>query len=331
MNKHRDWEGIRRFIEKGKNFIITTHVNPDGDAIGSEIAMSHYLRMAGKDVSIINYSPTPKFYRFLDPDDTIRVFDKDKDASQFTWADSCIVLDVSDWNRLRDVGQAVKEGNIPTVCIDHHMLSDRVGEVQVTNETASSTGEMLYDFFIDSGVQIDQDIADALYTCILTDTGSFRFSNTTPHTHNVAAALIESGTDFRRIYREVYESYSIGRMRLIGQAWSNIYFEFGNKLAWFVITQEMLQEAGVVQSEIEGFSELPRVVEGVEVNLLFTELDNGKIKISLRSKGLISIHEVAQKLDGGGHKFAAGAVIEGPLKAAQERVLAEIRPIFEKK
>jgi len=330
VSSERNWQGIRDFISTRENFIITTHVNPDGDAIGSEIAMSLYLQKCGKNVAILNSSPTPRFYRFLDPDNVIRIFDSDEDAIKFKWAHGCIVLDVSDWKRLRQVGKGLQKSDLPTVCIDHHVLSDNIGEIQVVDEAASSTGEMLFDFFVDSEVTIDQDIANALYTCVLTDTGSFRFSNTTPHAHHVASALLERGADFRTIYRKVYESYSIGRMRLIGKVWSEMQFNFCNKLAWFVITQDMLREAGINQSEIEGFSELPRIVENVEVNLLFTELDNGKIKVSLRSKGNISIHEVALKLNGGGHKFAAGAVIDGPLQVAKDRVLAEIRPIFEK-
>jgi nanoRNase/pAp phosphatase (c-di-AMP/oligoRNAs hydrolase) len=329
MSKHRDWEGIRTFIANRKKLIITTHVNPDGDAIGSEIAMSIYLRSIGKSVFILNSSPTPKFYRFLDPDNIIRVFDNDKHIGEIAGADGCIVLDISDWKRLRTVGQALRDHNISTVCIDHHMLSDRIGDVQVMDDTASSTGEMLYDFFSHSGIEINEKMANALYTCVLTDTGSFRFSNTTPNTHHVAAALIEKGADFRRIYREVYESYSVGRVKLMGQAWDNMHFDFGNRLAWYTITQKMMRDTSVDPSEIEGFSELPRIVEGVEVSLLFTELTSGKIKISLRSKGLLSIHEVALEFKGGGHKFAAGAVIDGPLESAQKRVLAKVRGIFD--
>ena len=328
MAKHRDWEGIREFISKGRNFIITTHVNPDGDAIGSQVAISHYLRGIGKNVSILNCSPTPKFYRFLDPENQIVVFDKERYISKFAWADGCIVLDVSDWNRLRGVGQALKLNNLPIVCIDHHMFSDAIGEVQVMDETASSTGEMLYDFFVDSNVEIDRTIADALYTCILSDTGSFRFSNTTPHAHHVAAELIAKGADFRKIYREAYESFSVDRMKLIGHVWGNMHFEFDNKLAWYSVTQDILKSNHLIQSDLEGFSEIPRVVEGVEVNLFFMELENGKIKVSFRSKGAINVLEAAQKFNGGGHKFAAGTVIDGPLEIAQQRVLAEIRPLI---
>ena len=323
MTDERNWDSIGRFIQSGQRFIITTHANPDGDAIGSQIALSAYLKQLGKEVHLINSDPTPKFFQFLDPEGTIEVFDENRHADLIRGLDGGIVLDISDWGRLRRVGEILRGADLPLASIDHHIPTDLSAKYSISDQSASSTGEMLYDFFATSQITMNKEIVNALYTCILTDTGSFRFSNTTPRTHQIAAALLKSGAEFREIYEKVYESYSKNRTILKGLLLANMHFECKNRIAWFVLTQELLRKTGAEAWETDGFSELPRNVENVEVCIMFAEKETSITKVSFRSKGRIAVSDLAQKFGGGGHKFASGVTLSMDLQQATEKIIHE--------
>ncbi len=328
MTAARDWDSVREFLADKKRLLVTTHVNPDGDAIGSQMAMAHYLRQLKKEVFLLSSDPTPKFFHFLDPKGEITPYSPEAHLSLLQSLDGGIVLDISDWKRLRGVGEAIVQFSLPVVCIDHHIPTDEIGMVQISDQSASSTGEMLYDFFQDSKAEMTVEIIEALYTCILTDTGSFRFSNTTALTHRIAADLLERGVDFRRVYEHVYESHSKSRSLLMGHVLAEMQFECDDRLAWFVLNQNLLQKTNAQMWETEGFSELPRSIEGVEVSLMFTEGEDGKTKVSFRSKGRIAVNELANKFGGGGHKFASGATVMLPLAAAISAVVEEAKKLF---
>jgi len=328
MQNSNRWETVKNVVQKNHSFILTTHVNPDGDALGSELALTQYLRSVGKQATIVNKSPTARNYRFLDTHNEIIVFDKSLHEQLLRSADVYFILDISDWGRLREIGEIIQTLQKPKVCIDHHHCPSKFTDIDIIDEKASSTGELIYDLLCELGAKFTKSISEAIYTCIMTDTGSFRFSNTNPKAHLIASSMLANGIDSYRIYQEVYEKKSPSKMKLQGVILSNINYDCNGQLAWFNVTQDMLKQTGANIWDTEGFPEIPRSIDGVEVSLMFTELEDNKTKISLRSKGNMIINHVAMKLGGGGHQFASGALLNYPLKDANSIVLEEVRQLF---
>ncbi|MBD3290508.1 bifunctional oligoribonuclease/PAP phosphatase NrnA [candidate division KSB1 bacterium] len=323
MVESAQWGKVLRVIEKANSIVLTTHFNPDGDALGSEIALERYLTKLNKNVWIINNSPVTNNYKFLDPENRIIVFDAEKHLPLIEKADVFIIVDISDWERLRELGAIIQKSDSTKICIDHHHIENQFADIDIIYKEASSTGELIYEFLNYANHEIDIEIASALYTCILTDTGSFRFSNTTALTHEIASKLRSTGINARYIYQEVYENNSRNKIALMAKALDNLKYECSGKLAWFTITQQMFEETAAENWDTEGFPEIPRTIEGVEVSLMFTELEPDKVKVSFRSKGNIVINEVARKFGGGGHNFAAGAVIRKSLDKTIDMILSE--------
>lgn len=195
---------------------------------------------------------------------------------------------------------------------------------------ASSTGEIVYDILKALNAPITNPIAEALYTAVLTDTGSFRFNNTTPKAHRMAAEFLEQGLDFRSIYEQVYEKESPEKIKLLGMALQQLNFEYGGRLAWFKITREMLQKVGLNPEETDGFSDFPRRIDGVEISLMFVEISEKRTKVSFRSKGNIVINGLAREVGGGGHQFASGAMVTKPLDKTIPLILEKAGRLFPK-
>lgn len=326
----RDWSQVKQVIQQYQKFILTTHINPDGDGLGSEIALAEYLKSAGKQATIINKSPMANNYKFLDPFHEILVYEEAKHQQLLEEAEVFLILDISDWARLKEVGTFIKEASSRKICIDHHHCPYQFTELDMIDSKVSSTGELVFDLLEELGATVNQRIADAIYTCILTDTGSFRFSNTTPRAHQIAAELIEFGVNSRKIYESVYEQNSSAKMRLLGMILQKLSFDCSGTLAWFNITQKMLEQTGASSWDTEGFADFPRSIEGVEVSLMFTEIEPNRTKVSFRSKGRIVVNSLAMKLGGGGHEFASGALLEYPLRESNAIVLEEARRLFDK-
>jgi phosphoesterase RecJ-like protein len=324
-------DAVRREIQQHQNFIITTHVNPDGDGLGSQAALARYLRSprgGKKTVHLLNSNPTPPNYAFLDPHGDMEIFDARRHEHVVRDAQVVFILDISDWERLRDVGKIIRTSNLHKICIDHHPAERSFGDIDIIYPAASSTGELMYELLVAFGATIDQKTAEALYTALLTDTGGFRFSNTNPHTHEVVARLIEAGASPQAIYQNVYECQSRAKVRLFAKALAGLNFEAEGRLAWFAISQNTLRETGAQPRDAEGFADYPRSIDGVEVSLMFLETEKGNVKVSFRSKGQYVINGLANRFGGGGHAFAAGALMEGPLFQALGLVLNETKELF---
>ncbi len=320
------WKNLTRFISNGEHFLLTTHINPDGDGLGSQIAMAEYLKQCGKNVTLINNNQTPVYFSFLDPENQIQIYNQELDEI-IKSVDGVIIVDISDWERLGKLGQVIKTNNIPVACIDHHIPTDTMGETQILDQTVSSTGELVYQYLADQNADFGDRILSALYTTILTDTGSFRFSNTTPQTHRIAADLIERGADFKMIFKNIYESHSKNRVRLTGELLSNLQFACDDRLAWFVLSKELIERCGVENWELEGLSELPRHLKNLEISIMFTEIDKGT-KVSLRSSGNIPINGLANLFGGGGHQFASGALLKMDKDKAIKTIIEEAKKLF---
>lgn len=320
---------IKNQIATGKSFILSTHVNPDGDGIGSEIALAHYLRQIGKRVHIFNHSLTPPNYEFLDPLGDIQIFDAGRDRQVVEDSDAVFILDISDWKRLRELGELLRTLRVPKICIDHHPLNEPFVDVDVIYPGASSTGEMMYELLTRLGANLEGRIAQALYTAVMTDTGGFRFSNTTPNAHMITAELIgKGGVQPQQIYQNVFENQPQQRIKLLAQILADLHFEEKGQLVWFVVTRDMLSTTNTHPHDTEGFADFPRSIEGVQLCLMFLETKDGKVKISFRSKGKYVINGLASRFGGGGHSYAAGAVIDGKMPDVVPMVVDEARMLF---
>ncbi len=304
-------ENIVHLIKNNQNFVITSHVNPDGDSIGSELALYYYLRNLGKNVRVINYSQTPANYKFLDKS-IIEFYEADRHDKPMQDADVIFILDTNDYSRVKTMAKQIRESNAKKVCIDHHLGFSRNGFDYYYSDTDSpSTGEILYKILMHDGDKnIDKDIADALYTAVMTDTGSFRFPRTDSETHTITANLIEKGADPVSIYDEVYDKSSFGRLKLLSIFLDNSVLINDGKLIYSIIHRSDFERTGTNEFDTEGFSHQLLSLGTVQIGIIFTVGKKGT-KVSFRSKGDIFVNELAKKFGGGGHQNAAGAFIEG--------------------
>lgn len=326
---------FRQVIENNQNFLLTTHVYPDGDALGSELSLFYLLKELGKNVLILNHSPIPELYQFLNPDGFVKQFNPKDHEPLLQNIEVFFVLDIGDWDRLDDIGAYIK--NLRTkaaeapiiICIDHHPHEKAIGDFDIIYPQASSTGEILFLLQESIGVPFDVKTAQALYTAILTDTGSFRFSNTTVNSHVIAGYLLNLGVNHSSIYQQVYENEPLTKIKLLAELLENLNFECDHHVIWFQITREMLKRYNLEPYEIEGVSEFPRRIKGVQISILFMEIDEHRTKVSFRSTGKIAINGFAQFLGGGGHPYASGALITKPLDQTVRSVIGKVRQFYQ--
>ena len=321
-------EKVRDCIERGQHFVLTTHVNPDGDGLGSEVALAAFLADIGKDVFIFNSSPVPDNYRFLDPDNKIQVYESESHREILLMADSIFILDISDWDRLKQVGKDIKDTKITQICIDHHPTNLNFADINLIDTKACSTGELVYDFLRFCDANLTKQIAEALYTSILTDTGWFKFSNSSSKAFSIVAELVKNGARPNKIYEKVREHESMNKVKLFAHALRTLRLEHGGKIAVMTVTKDLIDSIGARSHDTEGFADYPRRIAGVEVTAIFIEKEKGLVKLSLRSKGNYVINGIAQQYGGGGHQYAAGVLLEGELNQYVKRIVEEISYLF---
>jgi phosphoesterase RecJ-like protein len=309
----------------GQRVCLTTHVNPDGDGLGSEVGLLHMLRARGVDAFITNPSPTPGRFDFLFAD--LPGADRSAEAvKELRRADLIVVLDISDVGRLGMLSTTVKESGVPVACIDHHVSAGHLPEgPRYVNPDASATGELVFEIAQANNWPLGISAARALYVAILTDTGAFRFSNTRPHVLRVAASLLEVGIDPEQIYLEVYANAPEGRARLLAESLQTLVVEPEHGLAWVTVPPGALERLNVSSDDLDGIVEFPRSIVGVRMALLFREIAAGRVKVSLRSVGAVDVAAFAKPFGGGGHTKAAGLSLEGSLSEVQARVLVAAR------
>lgn len=324
-------QAIAEVLTPDRRVVLTTHVNADGDGAGSEVGMWHLLKNQGISAQIANPTAFPDRYRFLlmgahEADQTSRA------ARAIERADLILVLDISDLGRLGHLASRVEGRGVPVVCIDHHVTDGSLPEgPRMVDPGACATGELVYDFARAVGWPVTPEIAHSLYVAILTDTGGFRFSNTTPRALRIAADLLEHGVQPENVYRDVYASEPEGRIRLIAEVADTLVVEPEHGLAWVTVPPGALERHGLDPEHLEGVVELPRSIRDVRLALLFRELANGRIKVSFRSVGDVDAAALAGTFGGGGHRRAAGASLEGSLSDVQATVLAAARTAAGKK
>lgn len=306
--------------------VLTTHVNADGDGAGSEVAMAHYLRDRGVEATIVNPTPFPEMYGFLVGDLQVHTPAGDAGRTALADADLILALDTSEPSRMGPA-LASRLEETRSAALDHHPASPTsVGEPVVSDPSACATGELVHDLIrLDPQEGPTPAQARAIYVAIVTDTGSFRFSNTAPRTHELAAFLLRTGVDVEEMFRRLYGRYTPGGLALLARALSRLEVDPDVPVAWLSLRQRDLEETGADREAREGIVEYPRRLAGVEVAVLFRELPDGRTKVSLRSNGPADVAEAARSLGGGGHPRAAGVLLEDTLERAQAKVLGELR------
>ena len=318
-------------LESAAEVVLTTHVHPDGDGLGSEAALGAWLNRRGVRVRVLNPDPAPRQFAFLStPGVPLGVF-RGIVLDGLETADALVILDTSSPARLGAIAEAFPSLRAVRLCVDHHAPqaehdvggAEQLAHHALVEPEASSTAELVYRVLLEAGAEITPEVATPLYVGIAFDTGSFRYSNTTSDAHLVAADLVRHGVEADSLYKRMFASYSAARMRLWGRALSSLALEFGGRLAWMAVDRDLLRSTGAGPEELDGLVEQGRRIEGVAVSVLFREDGPRETKVSFRSHGATDVHALAGRFGGGGHRNAAGATLGLPLREAVGRVLAE--------
>lgn len=311
------------FLKSANRVVITTHTRPDGDAIGSQVALGTFLASKGKEVWMINADPVPYNLEWLPGSGDVRVYDHSVELVEaIASADAVIIADTNALHRLGTPGNQIKATGGKRILIDHHTDPEDWFDMSHRRETASSTGELVYELMAGWDVTgISAEVAQALYVAIMTDTGSFRFSNVSPTLHRMTADLLErAGVNAAWMHSMVYDRKSPEGMKLLAAVLSTQQLHFDGAVGTMVVTRQMLEDTGAPVEETDGFVNMLLSIEGVHVAMLLTETARGT-KISFRSKGEWEVHKWAQSMGGGGHRNAAGAFRAGSLEAALQHIL----------
>jgi phosphoesterase RecJ-like protein len=308
----------------GQRIALSTHLNADGDGCGSESALSRMLVQHGMRPRIVNPTPWPAMYDYLlgegVDDQTARGSKALRDI------DALIVLDISDVKRLGVLTESVRALRVPRLVVDHHLDSDDpAGTIVVSDTTACATAELVYDLALVAGWTITPAIAQALYTGMLTDTGGFRFSNTTPRCLAIAAQLLAAGVDPEEMYTRIYASAPAGRVRLMAEVLGTLQMDEPVGLAWLSMQPDALEKYDVRSEDLDGIVEHARSIAGTRMALFFRDLGHDRVKVSFRSIGGTDVNAFARKFGGGGHAKAAGALITGSLADVRSAVVTAAR------
>lgn len=317
-------------ISQSKKSIIITHINPDGDAIGSSLALKLALNKLNCEATIIVDSDLPHFLQFLYDAKSIEVYSPIIHDRIFRESDTIFCLDFNATKRMRSIWNIFSNSNAKKVLIDHHLEPQDFCNICIIDYEASSTGEIIWRIIKKLGIQIDKYIAEALYVAILTDTGSFRFERTTSEIHRIIAELIDCGANPTELYENVYNQNSYNIVRLLGLALASLELFYDNKLSVMTITDEMFQKTNTNDEDIEGFVEKTLMVKGTKVGILITEVARrSEVRISIRSKGDINVRDFAFRFGGGGHFNAAGVRIYGSdFNSTKKMIIKEAQNLF---
>jgi len=316
---------ILKIIKEENGFAIIPHINPDGDTLGSSIALALTLKKLNKDVDIIIDDDIPKNYSFL-----IKKFPVKKYHEAANSYKVIFTIDCTDLERIGRCKNLIRD-KVKSINIDHHTSNTFFCQLNLVDKKAAATGEIVYQLVKLLGVDWDSDIATALYTSIITDTGCFKYANTTSITHQIAGDLINSDANIQLVVEELYEKRSVPKTLLLGRALNNITILLDQKIAYIVITRRMLEECGATDGDTEGIVNYAKEIEDVEVGILFKEEEN-RVKVSVRSRRYVNCNELCKHFNGGGHIRAAGCVIESNLDKAIsmfiDKTREELKKIF---
>jgi bifunctional oligoribonuclease and PAP phosphatase NrnA len=309
---------LLRTFREARRILVVSHIDPDGDAIGTQLAFGEYLRSIGKQVFMLRDSEIPDKYRFLPRVGLIVT----PDALPEDFAvDTAVILECPSAARIGSIRKYLLSG-VTTVNIDHHRDNEYFGSINWVDVRPSSVGEMAYEFFATVGYKLSPQVAESLYTAILTDTGRFRFASTSPRTMTIAGELIAAGASPKKVCEEVYFNGRPSTLKLMGKVLNGIEFHNNGKTAILLLTKEMLVSAEAAESEADGLVDFTMSTRGVVAGALLKELDSRRTKVSLRSSDGVNVSAVAYRFGGGGHFNAAGCIVPKPLEEAKQEIIA---------
>jgi len=341
---------VCEIIKKNKSFLITAHYDPEGDSLGSQLAMAEILRQLGKKYVIVDPDKVPGLYGFLK-----NINDIQQPSKKTHHFDAALVLDCPIMERIGKVADII--GKKPVINIDHHVSNRNFGVVNYVQPKASSTGEIMYDLAKALGCKMNKDLAAYIYVAMLTDTGGFRYSNTTSETMHIAAELMKFGVSPKHMYEMIYESHSLASRKLLGLCLGTLRLSPDGRFAWMHLTKAMFKKAGATALDAENFVNYPRFVEGVKIAVLFSDVEcsrsvsdtsacrssskkghsirhnakKGFTKVNFRSNETwADVNKIASKFGGGGHISASGCIMKGSLKAVEKKILKEVRKVLSK-
>ncbi len=324
-----DWQPLIKIVDKHQSFVISSHVRPDADAIGSETALAEILEQMGKTVAIVNPSAMPGALRFLDPTQSIRLISTPEGKQAVEQAEIHLIVDTSAWAQLADVGVAMRAAQSRKIVIDHHVSSDHLNATEFKDTSCEATGSLIFDLARYVKTIISPLMATRLFAAIATDTGWFRFPATRGETYRIAGELLDHGAVPHDIYRQLYEQGSISRTRLTGRVLSRVVLECEGRFAHTFASQGDFQELNASPPDTEDLVNECLRIAGTRAAIIAVEMPNRMIKVSFRSRQGLDIAQVAEQFGGGGHRQAAGATLPGPLTEALTRVVAAVKQKIE--
>ncbi|MCG7376882.1 bifunctional oligoribonuclease/PAP phosphatase NrnA [Paenibacillus sp. ACRSA] len=310
----------KKFLLEHDDYLVVSHVQPDGDAVSSTVTVGWLLSCLGKTFTMINEGEIPGRMRFLWGADDIVNMTEQPPARKFK---AVICVDCADFARVGLTRHYFEEDAV-ILNIDHHPTNNAYGTVNIIKSDAAATAEILFDLVSLFPVTLNKDAATAIYTGLLTDTGGFRYANTSPNVMTTASKLLEHGVDGPYLAQTLLEQVTLSQVRILNQALNSLQMTDDGKIAWVVVTPEDMITCGAANEDLEGIVNYPRNIQGVEVGIFFKVINDSAVKVSLRSAGKVDVAELAQTFGGGGHVLAAGCRLEGTLEDIVAKVLKQV-------
>jgi phosphoesterase RecJ-like protein len=320
-----NWPRFVEVIRSHQRFLLISHVRPDADALGSELAMAGALEALGKQVRIVNGQSTPPNLKFLDPEGKIKAINVDVQPAELADVEVAMILDTSAWIQLGPMADVFRALKAKKIVLDHHMSDDELGAEMFKDVTAEAAGRLVVDAVHALGLKLTPQIATPAFAALATDTGWFRFASTSGNTYRCAGELVDAGASPAAIYKSLYEGDTLARLRLIGRTIDRAQTDLGGRLIYTSVRREDFEATGAIASDTEDIINMTLQVAGTEVAVICVELADGKVKVSFRSRGALDCSRLAEQFSGGGHKAAAGATLPGPVDEAQRKVLDAVR------
>lgn len=324
-----NWAPLQGIIEQHQSFLITTHVRPDGDALGSQRGLAAILESLGKQVIMINATAPPANLSFMNVDQAVKKLGEDIRKQDIPPVDVQVVVDTSAWQQLGAMTEVLRASKCPRVVIDHHVSSDDLGATEFKDVQAAATGELICEAAEFLGVTFDPGPASWLYAAIATDTGWFRFPSTTSYTMRAGATLMDQGARPDEIYNYIHEQRSLAKLHLSGLTLSRMQVECDGQLAWISANRKDLEATNAVPADTEGLVNQCLTVAGSKAAFIAVELPTAQVKCSLRCRPPFDVAALAERLGGGGHRLAAGVTLAGDFAAAIDTLRREFQQMLE--
>ena len=319
-----DWAALVEVLRNCQKVVLTSHVRPDCDALGSELGMLGILEAIGKDVRIVNAQATPPTLAWIDPDRRIESLQTGVKKSDLADRDLFLIVDTSAWAQLGAMADVAKEMRAKVLVIDHHVSEDDLSDRWFKDTTAEATARIISEVALRLKVPLTERIATPLYAGLSTDTGGFRFPSTSAETFRVAGRLVDAGASPPAVYRELFEQDSLARIHLVGRTLSGAKPAHDGKVIYSTVRQSDIKEVNALPSDTEDLVNLTLAVKGTEVAVILIEQPDARVKVSFRSRGKVDCNLLAATFNGGGHKAAAGAILPGPFDEARAKVTAAV-------